>query len=201
MPLNDGFIKANEAVYDLLTLGTALLKQSMRNKRSFTLQYIDWKNPANNVFHVADEFEVERRGTHRHCRPDLVLFVNGIPLAVIECKRPDSKEPMTEAISQHLRNQGNDHIPQLFSFCQLLVAVSQNQGKYATAGTPEKFWRDLRDELKGTDADSVLAETPLAYSVPASNARHRIPVRLKDIVNRRCRRLSGRSSAKPTKQP
>ena len=68
-------------------------KQSIDgNKKSYTVRYIDWEHPENNVYHVADEFEVERTASHETRRPDIVLFVNGIPLAVIECKRPDEKE-------------------------------------------------------------------------------------------------------------
>ena len=69
-----------------------------------------------------------------------MLFVNGIPLAVIECKRPDLKDAIDEAISQHLRNQREDEIPRLFLYSQFLLAVSKNEAKYGTAGTPAKFW-------------------------------------------------------------
>ena len=55
--------------------------------RSYTIKFIDWENPQNNVFHVFEEFSVERENAKDHARPDIVLFVNGIPLAVIECKK------------------------------------------------------------------------------------------------------------------
>lgn len=85
----DGLVKTNEQAFDLLTLGKAQGQTIDGNKRSYTLQYIDWEHPENNVYHIADEFEVERTALHELRRPDIVLFVNGIPLAVIECKRPD----------------------------------------------------------------------------------------------------------------
>ena len=135
----DGIVKTNEQIFDLLTLGKSLEQTIDGNKKSFSIRYVDWDNPANNVFHVADEFEVERTASHETRRPDIVLFVNGIPLAVIECKRPDEKDAVEVGISQQLRNQRNDEIPHLFVFSQLLVSVCQNQGKYATAGTPKKF--------------------------------------------------------------
>ena len=69
------------AIYDLLVLGKAMEQTIDGDRKSFTLQYIDWRNPANNVFHVVEEFEVERTGSNQLCRPDLVLFVNGIPFA------------------------------------------------------------------------------------------------------------------------
>jgi len=94
--LFDGLVRTNEKIYDLLVLGKSLSQTIDGDTKSFPLFFIDW-NPAtfltNNVFHVTEEFEVERSGSHETRRPDLVLFVNGIPLAVIECKRTDLKEP------------------------------------------------------------------------------------------------------------
>lgn len=144
--LSDGLIDANEKVFDLLTLGKAEERTIDGNKRSYSIQYIDWEYPENNVYHVADEYEVERTGSHELRRPDLVLFVNGIPLAVIECKRPDGKDAVEVGISQHLRNQRQDEIPGLFVYSQLLASICQNQGKYATAGTPRKFWAAWKEE-------------------------------------------------------
>ncbi len=190
VPLNDGFIKANETVHELLTLGVAPSQTIDGDKRSFSLQYIDWKNPANNVFHVTDEYEVERKGSHQHCRPDIVLFVNGIPLAVIECKRPDLKEAMKKAISQHTRNQGHSYIPQLFNFSQLLISVSQNQAKYATTGTPAKFWAIWRDELEDEEknaatVDEAVAEYQIAgLSASGSKKPQLVKRSLKDVVHR-----------------
>ncbi len=136
----DGLVRTNEKIYDLLCLGRSLQQAIDGDTRSFPLHYIDWTNWRNNAFHVTEEFSVERTGSHETRRPDMVLFVNGIPLAVIECKRPDIKEPIAEAISQHLRNQREDEIPKLFLYTQLLLAISKNEAKYATVGTPAKFW-------------------------------------------------------------
>jgi type I restriction enzyme R subunit len=142
----DGLVKTNEQAFDLLTLGKAQEQIIDGNKRSYTLQYIDWDHPENNVYHIADEFEVERTASHELRRPDLVLFVNGIPLAVVECKRPDECDAVEVGISQHLRNQRQDEIPGLFTYAQLLLSVCQNHGKYATAGTPKKFWSAWKEE-------------------------------------------------------
>lgn len=153
--LFDGLVRTNEKVYDLLCLGRSLQQSIDGDTKSFPLNYIDWKNWENNVFHVTEEFSVERAGSHETRRPDIVLFVNGIPLAVIECKRPDMKDAIDEAISQHLRNQGTSEIPKLFLFGQLLLAVNTNEAKYATVGTPAKFWavwkerEDIEKELRG----------------------------------------------------
>lgn len=136
----DGLVRTNEKVYDLLCLGKSMQQSIMGDMKSFPLQYIDWKNPANNVFHVTQEFAVERTGSHETCRPDIVLFVNGIPLVVIECKRPDLKDALDQAGSQNIRNQKDEYIPKLFVYAQLLLGVSKNEAKYATVGTPAKFW-------------------------------------------------------------
>ncbi len=99
LPMNEGYIVACETAYNLITLGKSLEQSIDGDKKSFTLQYIDWKNPENNVFHVTEEYSVMRSTSKEHYRPDLVLFVNGIPLCVIECKRPDMKEPLAQAIA------------------------------------------------------------------------------------------------------
>ena len=143
----DGLVKTNEQAFDLLTLGKAQEQTIDGNKRSYTLQYIDWEHPENNVYHIADEFEVERTASHELRRPDIVLFVNGIPLAVIECKRPDERDAVEVGISQNLRNQRPGEIPGLFVYWQVLASICQNQGKFATAGTPKKFWSAWKEQL------------------------------------------------------
>ncbi len=100
----DSLMNTSEQVYDLLTLGKSLEQTIDGYTKSFSLHYIDWKHPENNVYHVCDEFVLKRRNSKQTRRPDIVLLVNGIPLAVIECKRPDLKDAALEGISQHLRN-------------------------------------------------------------------------------------------------
>ncbi len=143
----DGLLRTNEAIYDLLTLGAALEQTIEGDSRSFNLRYLDWSDPERNVFHVTAEFPVERTRSTETARPDIVLFVNGIPLAVIECKSP--KEEVDQAVSQSIRNQGDDYIPRLFTFAQLVMGVNKNAALFATAGTARKFWsawKELRDK-------------------------------------------------------
>lgn len=150
----DGLLPTNERLYSLLTLGVSLLETIDGDTKSYTLHYIDWEHPANNVFHVSDEFTIERQHSRETRRPDLVLFVNGIPLVVIECKRPDldGNKAVEEGISQMLRNQREDEIPQLFVFSQLLLMISTNDALYATTSTPRRFWSVWREEVD-TDAE------------------------------------------------
>lgn len=143
----DGLLKTNEAVYDLITLGTALEQSIEGDSKSFNLNYINWRDWERNVFHITAEFSVERTRSTETARPDIVLFVNGIPLAVIECKSP--KEKLEQAVSQMIRNQGDEYIPRLFVYSQLLLATNKNEAQYATTGTPSKFWgvwKELRDK-------------------------------------------------------
>ncbi len=142
----DGLQKTNEAVYDLITLGTALEQSIEGDSKSFNLHYIDWKHPENNVFHVTAEFSVERSRSTETVRPDIVLFVNGIPLAVIECKAPDIE--IEQAVSQSIRNQSDDYIPKLFIYAQLVMGISKNEAQYATAGTGKKFWGVWKEKIQ-----------------------------------------------------
>ena len=161
----DGLLKTNEAVYDLLTLGVALEQSIEGDLKSFTLNYVDWRKPENNVYHVAAEFAVERTRSVETCRPDIVLFVNGIPFAVIECKSP--KVEVAQAISQTIRNQRDEYIPRLFTYVQTVLAVNKNEARYATTGTPAKFWSKWKEDLDDA-ALAPLLERPLPESVKAS---------------------------------
>lgn len=156
----DGLQKTNEAVYDLITLGTAMDQTIEGDSKSFTLNYIDWKNPKNNVFHVAAEFTIERSRSTETTRPDIVLFVNGIPLCIIECKSP--KVEVEQAISQNIRNQGDDYIPRMFTYVQLVLAVNKNAAIYATAGTPKKFWSVWKELEEHKNEVDKSINTPLS---------------------------------------
>jgi type I restriction enzyme R subunit len=134
----DGLLRTNEAVYDILTLGIALEQTIEGDSRSFNLNYIDWRNPGRNKFHVTAEYSVERSRSTETTRPDIVLFVNGIPFCVIECKSPQTE--IDQAVSQSIRNQNDDYIPKLFVYSQLVLALNKNSAMYATTGTAAKFW-------------------------------------------------------------
>ncbi|MGL6066190.1 MAG: type I restriction endonuclease subunit R [Cetobacterium sp.] len=144
--LENGLIKANENVYDLLMLGKNMEETVEGNKQSYQLYYIDWKNFENNIFHVVEEFEVLGE-TGQQRRPDIVLFINGIPFCVIECKRKDIDNPLYQAIKQMVRNQEDKEIPQLFKYSQILMVLSGNDGKYGTTRTPEKMWSKWTEEV------------------------------------------------------
>lgn len=167
IPLVDGYISASEKVYELLTLGKSLEQSIDGDKKSFTLQYIDWKHIERNVFHVSEEYRVMRSGSKEHYVPDIVLFINGIPMAIIECKRPDMKEPITQAISQHLRNQKDDGIRALYIYSQMVMALATNEGSYATNGTKEKFWSHWENQFAyQQDKDDYIANLTALKNKP-----------------------------------
>ncbi len=148
-----GVVRSNEQVYDLLTLGKSLEQTVAADRKSFTLNYIDWDNIENNVYHVSEEFSVI--GLRERRRPDIVLFVNGIPFVIIECKRRDKNFSLDECISQMLRNQKRDEgIPKLFYYAQMLLAVQPNEVKFATAGTDKRYWSVWKEP---TNLDAVVA--------------------------------------------
>lgn len=153
VPMEGGYLSGNEAVYNMLTLGKAFEQSIDGDKKSYTMRYVDWEHPENNVYHVTDEFAVTRTGTSDTYRPDIVLFVNGIPFVVIECKRPDIKGAEEQAVSQHLRNQQDDGIRGLYVYSSLLLAIGNNFGSYATTGSAQKFWCKWREMFVNKDEE------------------------------------------------
>ena len=157
---HEGRLKTHEAIYDLLTLPTSLKQTLEGHSRSFDLHYIDWKNIENNVFHAVPEFEVERTNPEKTARPDIVLFVNGIPLCVVECKSPEVE--VEEAISQNIRNQSGDYIPQLFSYVQLILGTNRNAVRYATTDTKKNFWSTWQELEDKEEYVQALVNKPLS---------------------------------------
>ncbi len=150
----DGLLKTNEAIYDLLTLGTAMEQTVEGDSKSFNLHYINWLDQGANRFHVTAEFGVERTRSTETARPDIVLFVNGIPFAIVECKSP--KVEVEQGISQSIRNQRDEYIPKLFTYAQLVMAVNKNDARYATVGTPAKFWSVWKERQ---DTEAAVSES------------------------------------------
>ncbi|MCF2848352.1 HsdR family type I site-specific deoxyribonuclease [Pseudoalteromonas sp. ACER1] len=148
--MNLGLKAANEKIYNALMYGVSVTEFIDGKKASPTIKLIDWHNIDNNAFHCTEELVVQNAEGTGNRRPDIVCFVNGLPLVVIEAKRPDSnkegKSTNAEAISQHIRNQKQDEIPHLYAYSQLLLAINGHEGLYATCGTIDKFWAKWKEE-------------------------------------------------------
>ena len=166
----EGLIKTSEKIFDLLTLGKSYVENIQGDRKSYDLKYIDWEQPENNVYHVTDEYNVETlRFNDTKRRPDIVLFINGIPIVIIECKRPDISNPVEEAISQHIRNQKNHEVPHLFMFSQILMSLcpsniqfNKNRCMYGTTGTERKFWYPWKEQTQFKTELEGLINMPLS---------------------------------------
>jgi type I restriction enzyme R subunit len=161
---DDGLVRTNEKVWELLRYGKGVPQTVDGDTKSFQLRFVDWVHPDRNLFHVSDEFAVESTGTTETRRPDIVLFVNGIPFGVIECKRPGhvgADDPLELAIAQQLRNQREQEIPKLFHYAQVLFAVAVNQAKYGATGAPLPFWQVWREKTLPEISLVECLKTPL----------------------------------------
>jgi type I restriction enzyme R subunit len=134
----------NREVYEALRYGVNVSPEVGEHKRDVYL--IDWKNPENNDFAVAEEVAVVAADAKAHGkRPDIVLYVNGIALAVLELKR--STVSVSEGIRQNLDNQRREFIQPFFSTVQLVMAGNDTQGlRYGTIETPEKYYLTWKEE-------------------------------------------------------
>lgn len=143
-PLEKGLMYASKAVYDRLVYGKSCeIHLYDGNAQSFDISYIDWEHPEKNIWQVTEEFSVERLNG-KFARPDIVILVNGIPLAVIECKK--ASVDMEEGVKQNVRNWQPGYIPQLFKFAQLVIAANPDTVKYGTAGTTQEYYCKWHEE-------------------------------------------------------
>lgn len=148
-------MEANQAATALLLKGTTAEGiPGWDQGRNRTVQYIDWDTPENNTFRVVNQFRVDEPGgqAKKFVVPDLVLFVNGIPLVVVECKSPGVQEPIEEAIDQLQRysnqrtwvpeDEGNER---LFHTNQFVIATSFDEARVATIGAQAVHYLEWKD--------------------------------------------------------
>ena len=144
-------VEANREVYGQLRYGVNV--QPSTGDHRVTVKLIDWENPLNNDFGIAEEVTLKGENTKR---PDIVLYINGIAIGVLELKR--STVSVSEGIRQNLTNQREDFIEWFFSTVQLVMAGNETQGlRYGTIKTLEKHW--LR--WKEADADPAAGDNLL----------------------------------------
>ena len=138
----------NKEMYSLLRYGVKVSKEAGENYQ--TVKLIDWEDPSCNHFAIAEEVTVQ--GVHTK-RPDVVLYVNGIALGLIELKR--STVSVSEGIRQNLTNQRKDFIQSFFATIQLAIAANETEGlRYGVIETPEKYylnWKEPSDMSKLLD--------------------------------------------------
>lgn len=145
--------ETNKAVYSLLYYGVGIAREVGQSHTTFPL--IDWDHPENNDFAVAEEVSVRRVDGKTTRRPDVVLYVNGIALAVLELKR--GSVTVNEAIRQNQTNQYKDEIPHFFSTVQLVMAANETEGlRYATTKTPPKYYLTWKRDQEDTPVNHLL---------------------------------------------
>ncbi len=142
---------ANREVYGMLRYGVKI--QPAVGEQTVTVWLIDWEHPENNDFDIAEEVTILGENTRR---PDLVLYVNGIAMGVLELKR--SIVSVNEGIRQNLDSQKKEFIRPFFTTVQLVMAGNETEGlRYGVIETPEKYWlRWKEQELCETNGDNPL---------------------------------------------
>ncbi|GAV22719.1 type I restriction endonuclease subunit R [Carboxydothermus pertinax] len=148
-PQANSFLEINREIHDLLLENTSVSENRRTGEKSPTVRFIDFRNPENNTFLAVSQYKVNIPGTEKHIIPDIVLFVNGLPLVVVECKSPAIADPLTEAITQLLRysnrrgvKEGNE---KLFWYNVFMIATSNQVAKYGTITSDFEHFVEWKD--------------------------------------------------------
>lgn len=139
--LNDGNISASNAIYNALIQGESTEDYFNGKKNSSHVVAIDWDNVENNVFHVTVEYTVSEE---KNRRIDIVLFINGIPMAIIENKKPSV--PIDEAINQIIHNSTEKNAPRFYLYPQIYIAANITYFKYGTYKTPSGYYNIWKEK-------------------------------------------------------
>lgn len=148
-PQANSLLEANREIQDLLLENTSVSENRKTGERSPTVRFIDFRNPENNSFIAISQFKVNIPGTEKHIIPDIVLFVNGLPLVVVECKSPAISDPIGEAITQLMRysnrrgvKEGNE---KLFWYNLFMIATSNQTAKHGTITAEYEHFVEWKD--------------------------------------------------------
>ena len=164
--------EANEKVYTSLTYGIALEQDLGGGRKSHTVRFFDFDRPDRNEWMVTRQYKV--LGSKKHIIPDVVAFVNGLPLTVIECKSPTTGDAWkSEAVKQLHRYQEagtrwkDQGAPKLFEAAQILVGTCGERAVYGTVGTPERFFLEWKQPYPLTveELAGKLGRTPTLQDI------------------------------------
>ncbi len=169
----------NKEVYSLLRYGVVVQPKIGRNKE--TVWLIDWKKPLKNDFAIAEEVSVKGANNKR---PDIVLYINGIALGVIELKR--STVSLSEGIRQNLDNQKHLFIKPFFTTMQFVMAGSDHEGiAYGAIGTKERYylkWKEVSEERNPNDQYLLQLTKPIRDL--AARVDHRLDKNIVEMLNK-----------------
>jgi type I restriction enzyme R subunit len=162
-PQHVGLTEYNHSIYQMLVNYLYVEQDLGKGRKGQTVKIIDFDNPANNDFLCTSQFKIE--GVNQNIIPDILCFVNGLPLAVIECKSPYVSDAIGEGINQ-LRRYANLRYPEtdegaqkLFWYNQLMVSTCRDQAKVGTISSSAQHYGDWKDAYPFTDAD--ISDSPL----------------------------------------
>ncbi len=147
LPQSMGLLEANEKLHGILSRWTTVDEYDVVKRQAVgkSVRYFDYENPENNEFLVVEEFTVKRPSPPNR-RFDLVIFVNGIPLVVVECKRDDDDHGLEKAVKDLLTYQSaKDGVPRLFNTVHFTMATKGKQAAYGTVETPLKHYSTWKD--------------------------------------------------------
>lgn len=154
-----GLVGTNQMLHERLVLGATISKTVDGDRKSYTMRFIDWDKPENNLFQATPEFSVDRNDGKSTSRCDIVLLVNGIPFGVIENKA--SSVEVMKGVRQLMSYQSPDAIAPLFHTVQLLLVSNKNDILYAAVGSGRKFWLKWREHH-----DDVLISSLINHPLP-----------------------------------
>jgi type I restriction enzyme R subunit len=147
--LQQGLYKANMEVYTLLKYGAKIAE--IQGESPKTVHFIDWKHSHNNEFGIAEEVTIRENSTRR---PDLVVYINGIAVAVIELKK--STVSVAEGIRQNLSNQHEHFNPSFFTTMQFVMAGNTSEGlRYGTVKTEAKYYLEWKNDTVNTETQPL----------------------------------------------
>ena len=177
-PNHAGLMEYNQFIYDLLVNYLSVEQDLGAGRKGQTVKVIDFDNPENNEFLCTNQFKVE--GLNQNIIPDIVCFVNGLPLAVIECKSPYIADAVAEGINQlrryaNLRSPEDDEGAQkLFWYNQLMVSTCRDQAKVGTISFSTQHYGDWKDAYPFTDADiQAMMQQPAFISTGSTASSHK----------------------------
>lgn len=178
-------MEANENAHTALSYGVTAPHTEKGRRQDRTIRFFNFDDPSANVFEFARQVSI--KGPRQEIVPDLIVYVNGLPLAVIECKSPALADPMGEAIRQFRRYEGGDEFsglgaPRLFETAQLSIALARDVAKYGTTATPARQWAEWKDPYPLTfdTLSALLGRAPTGQDVLLAGLL--APANLLDLV-------------------
>ncbi|NYT60629.1 type I restriction endonuclease subunit R [Alcaligenaceae bacterium] len=173
-PIHAGLMEYSYAIWQMVVNYVSVEQDLGKGRKGQTVKIIDFDEPRNNEFLCTNQFKIE--GANQNIIPDILCFVNGLPLAVIECKSPYAADAIAEGINQ-LRRYANLRQPEaeegaqkLFWYNQLMVSTCRDQTKVGTISSSAQHYGDWKDAYPFTDADiQALRAQPIPAAKPVGS--------------------------------